>query len=134
MVSVGYETLDTSLETLLIERQDLGFDGKVTVLLYLGELGIHEVMLGDALVLTMPEGFGTLQVTPSDPLSNRLSNETTLATVQKSSITARKVSLTLPDYATLGIPAVVIDLPETSNRSPIVAIALGCFIVWPLGA
>ena len=133
-MSVGYETLDTSLETPLIKREDLGFDGKVTVLLYLGELGIHEVMLGDALVLTMPEGFGTLQVTPSDPLSNRLSNETTLAPVQKSSITAKKVSLTLPDYATLGIPAVVIDLPETSNRSPIVAIALGCFIVWPLGA
>jgi hypothetical protein len=57
-----------------------------------------------------------------------------LATVQKSSIAVSKVSLTLPDYPTLGIPAVVIDLPETSNRSPIVAIALGCFIVWPLGA
>ena len=101
--------------------------------LYLSELGIHEVMLGDALVLTMPEGFGTLQVTPSYALSNRLSNETTLVTVQKSSITASEVSLTLPDCPTLGIPAVVIDLPETSNRSPIVAIALGCFIVCPLG-
>ena len=55
-MSVSYETLDTSLETLLIERQDLRFDSRVTVLLYLGELGIHEVNVGDALVLTMPKG------------------------------------------------------------------------------
>lgn len=110
--TAGYNILDASLETQLVSRQELAFDAVPMVRLDLGPLGVHEVVLGEDLVLTMPDGAGSLAVAPEFFLDDTLSNRISLAALQQYLITAGQLELDLPSYTTPTIPAVIVDPPE----------------------
>lgn len=112
-LKVGYEILDASLVTQLIERQALEFAGNPTILVDAGPLGVHEMPLGGSLDLVMPQGVGTLLFETSLQLDNTLSNETTVAAMQAFEVTAGQLLLQWPSVTLVpGIPAVIVDPPE----------------------